>query len=77
MSQESAGVRGFDFFGAAGELPAPNLPAAEVAAIVRGRWDIDAELSTLGSQQDQNFLAHVDGEPFGVVKITNPAFTSA
>lgn len=77
MSQESAGARGFDFFGAAGELPAPNLPAAEVAAIVRGRWDIDAELSTLGSQQDQNFLAHVDGEPFGVVKITNPAFTSA
>lgn len=70
-------MRGFDFFGAAGELPAPNLPAAEVAAIVRGRWDIDAELSTLGSQQDQNFLAHVDGEPFGVVKITNPAFTSA
>ena len=75
MSQESAGVRGFDFFGA-GELPAPNLPADEVASIVRERWGIDAELSPLGSQQDQNFLARVDGEPVGVVKITNPAFTA-
>jgi 4-aminobutyrate aminotransferase-like enzyme/Ser/Thr protein kinase RdoA (MazF antagonist) len=75
MSQESAGRRGFDFFGA-GELPAPNLPADEVASIVRERWGIDAELSPLGSQQDQNFLARVDGEPVGVVKITNPAFTA-
>ncbi|MGW4929629.1 aminotransferase class III-fold pyridoxal phosphate-dependent enzyme [Agromyces sp. NPDC004153] len=75
MSQGSAGLRGFDFFGA-GELPAPNLPADEVASIVRERWGIVAELSPLGSQQDQNFLARVDGEPVGVVKITNPAFTA-
>ncbi len=75
MSQGSAGVRGFDFFGA-GELPAPNLPADEVASIVRERWGIVAELSPLGSQQDQNFLARVDGEPVGVVKVTNPAFTA-
>lgn len=72
----SAGVRGFDFF-EAGELPAPNLPTAEVAAIARERWGIEAALSTLGSQQDQNFLARVDGVPIGVVKITNPAFTAA
>jgi 4-aminobutyrate aminotransferase-like enzyme/Ser/Thr protein kinase RdoA (MazF antagonist) len=75
MSQERAGVRGFDFFGA-GELPAPALPTDEVASIVRERWGIDAELSPLGSQQDQNFLARVDGAPVGVVKITNPAFTA-
>jgi len=79
-SEAGAGARpvdaGFDFFGA-GELPAPNLPAADVATVVREQWGIDVELSPLGSQQDQNFLARVEGEPFGVVKITNPAFTAA
>ncbi|WP_173923250.1 aminotransferase class III-fold pyridoxal phosphate-dependent enzyme [Agromyces sp. Marseille-P2726] len=77
MSQQhEAGVRGFDFFGA-GELPAPNLPDDEVASIMREHWGVDAELSPLGSQQDQNFLAMVDGSVAGVVKITNPAFTAA
>ena len=72
MSQQGAG---FDFFGA-GELPAPNLPADEVAAIMRERWGLDAELSPLGSQQDQNFLARVEDDTVGVVKIMNPAFTA-
>jgi 4-aminobutyrate aminotransferase-like enzyme/Ser/Thr protein kinase RdoA (MazF antagonist) len=77
MSQRhGSSVRGFDFF-AAGELPAPNLPADEVASIVREHWGIDAELSALGSQQDQNFLARVGGAVAGVVKIANPAFTPA
>ena len=76
MSQDGVGVQGFDFFGA-GELPAPNLPADEVAGVLRAQWGLDAELSPLGSQQDQNFLARVGGEPIGVVKITNPAFTAA
>ncbi|MFF2371559.1 aminotransferase [Agromyces sp. NPDC058110] len=76
---------GFDFFGA-GELPAPGLPADEVAAILRRHWGLDVELRSLGSQQDQNFLAlraaSVPGSwsaktPIGVVKITNPAFTAA
>ncbi|HKH09420.1 MAG TPA: aminotransferase, partial [Agromyces sp.] len=70
---------GFDFF-TAGELPAPTLPAEEVAAVVRERWGLDVTLEPLGSQQDQNFLARAAGErsvgPVGVVKITNPAFTS-
>ena len=35
-----AGATGFDFFGA-GELPSPNLPAAEVARIVREHWHLD------------------------------------
>lgn len=80
-------VNGFDFF-SAGELPAPNLPAGEVAAIVRERWRLDVALEPLGSQQDQNFLARsreasgsstgteAAGTPVGVVKITNPAFTA-
>lgn len=66
---------GFDFF-EAGELPAPNLPAVEVAGIVRDQWGLDVELRPLGSQQDQNFLAEVGGTPVGVVKITNPAFAA-
>ena len=72
----ASGTVGFDFFGA-GELPAPNLPVAEVAEIVRAQWGLEVDLAALGSQQDQNFLARVGGEPVGVVKITNPAFTSA
>lgn len=74
---QPANVGGFDFF-SAGELPAPNLPADEVAAIVREHWGLDVALGPLGSQQDQNFLARDgDGTPVGVVKITNPAFTAA
>ena len=36
---------GFDFF-AAGELPAPNLPAAEVAAIAAADWGLDVDART-------------------------------
>ena len=73
-----AGTTGFDFF-SAGELPAPGLPADEVAGIVRDHWGLDVVLEPLGSQQDQNFLARpsAGGDPLGVVKITNPAFTAA
>lgn len=83
---QPANVSGFDFF-RAGELPAPNLPAEEVAAIVLERWGLDVALEPLGSQQDQNFLARSRdaagsstgsaGAPIGVVKVTNPAFTAA
>ena len=85
MSQPGEGVaaRGFDFF-STGELPAPQLPAREVAEIVRAAWGLDVELTPLGSQQDQNFLARLrgpadgatGGEPIGVVKVTNPAFSA-
>ena len=76
MTRDTAG---FDFF-AAGELPAPSLPAAEVAAIAAAEWGLDVVLEPLGSQQDQNFLARARGDPhtvLGVVKITNPAFTAS
>jgi len=76
VGTERGGVSAFDFFDA-GELPAPNLAAAEVTAIVREHWGLDVELVPLGSQQDQNFLARAAGEAVvGVVKITNPAFTA-
>ena len=71
-------VHGFDFF-SAGELPAPSLPADEVAAILRERWGLDVALEPLGSPQDQNFLARsrdTAAAPVGVVKITNPAFSA-
>lgn len=71
-------MSGFDFF-SAGELPAPSLPADEVAGIVREHWGLDIALEPLGSQQDQNFLARTrdaHSAPVGVVKITNPAFTA-
>ena len=79
MTRDTAG---FDFF-AEGELPAPSVPAAEVAAIAAAEWGLDLVLEPLGSQQDQNFLARAAGEPgepgtvLGVVKITNPAFTTS
>lgn len=70
---------GFDFF-AVGELPAPNLPAAEVRAVIADEWGLEVELASLGSQQDQNFVARAAGDagapPIGVVKITNPAFSA-
>lgn len=84
MTAETRPPRGFDFF-AAGELAAPDLPADEVAALLREHWGLDVELHSLGSQQDQNFLAvqvlALPGSlsaksPMGVVKITNPAFTA-
>ncbi|MGR2752777.1 aminotransferase class III-fold pyridoxal phosphate-dependent enzyme [Agromyces arachidis] len=74
---QPANPSGFDFFHA-GELPAPNLSADEVAGIARARWGLELGLDPLGSQQDQNFFARDgSGEPVGVVKITNPAFTAA
>ncbi|MGI9822254.1 aminotransferase [Agromyces sp. Marseille-Q5079] len=76
-ASEPVRPRGFDFF-SAGELPAPNLSGAEVAAILADEWGLEVELRSLGSQQDQNFLALAPGtgEPVGVVKVTNPAFTA-
>jgi 4-aminobutyrate aminotransferase-like enzyme/Ser/Thr protein kinase RdoA (MazF antagonist) len=62
----------FDFF-AAGELPAPDLPTEEAAAIAAGLGAPGA-LEPLGSQQDQNFLVRGDRGPVGVLKIANAAF---
>ncbi len=41
-------------------------------------WGLDVTLRSLGSQQDQNFMAHdAGGEAVGVLKISNPAFAEA
>jgi 4-aminobutyrate aminotransferase-like enzyme/Ser/Thr protein kinase RdoA (MazF antagonist) len=65
----------FDFF-AAEELPAPSVSAADAADIARTHFGLDATITPLGSQQDANFLlTDSAGQPLGVLKIANPAFT--
>ena len=65
----------FDFFQAA-ELPAPVISVAEAADIARHCFGLTAGCTSLGSQQDANFLL-TDGDrtPLGVLKIANQAFT--
>lgn len=66
----------FDYF-TAGELPTPTLPTDEAVALFRESYGLDVDLQSLGSQQDQNFLVRPvgDGEPLGVLKISNPVFS--
>ncbi|MEW1959947.1 aminotransferase [Kineococcus sp. NPDC059986] len=67
----------FDFFSQPA-LPAPDVPAEEWRVLLAQAWGLDVTLRSLGSQQDQNFLAHdTDGAAVGVVKISNPAFSEA
>jgi Ser/Thr protein kinase RdoA (MazF antagonist) len=65
----------FDFFQAE-ELPVPAITADQARDIALAHFGVDAEITPLGSQQDANFLlADADGEPIGVLKIANPAFS--
>lgn len=65
----------FDFFNTA-ELPVPAVTAAAACAIARDHFGLDATATELGSQQDANFLLRDGhGEPSGVLKIANPAFS--
>nr|WP_179757065.1 aminotransferase [Kineococcus aurantiacus] len=68
----------FDFF-AQPSLPAPDVPADELTRLVAREFGLDVRLRSLGSQQDQNFMAHAvaDDEPVAVLKISNPAFSAA
>jgi 4-aminobutyrate aminotransferase-like enzyme/Ser/Thr protein kinase RdoA (MazF antagonist) len=68
----------FNFFDH-GALVSPSLPIDEVSALLRREFGLEVLLSPLGSQQDQNFLATRpgDGIPFGVLKISHPAFSDA
>jgi 4-aminobutyrate aminotransferase-like enzyme/Ser/Thr protein kinase RdoA (MazF antagonist) len=57
-------------------LPTPTLGETEAASLVKSVFGLDAQLENLGSQQDQNFLVRdPQGEPIGVLKISNPAFS--
>ncbi|MFN8100134.1 MAG: aminotransferase [Mycobacterium sp.] len=65
----------FDFF-QAGELPAPTVSAGDAAAIARDHFGLAVSAAPLGSQQDANFLLRgQDGEPAGVLKVANAAFS--
>lgn len=65
----------FDFFNTA-ELPVPAVTVDQARTIAREHFGLDATATELGSQQDANFLLHDSaGEPTGVLKIANPAFT--
>lgn len=67
---------GFNFFEAL-ELPAPQVSETEAQALVTAHYGRTATATSLGSQQDKNFLITAAGDdaPLGVLKIANPAFT--
>jgi Ser/Thr protein kinase RdoA (MazF antagonist) len=70
---DSAG--GVDFF-AHGGLPVPLVSAAEAAGLAASSFGMKVSAFPLGSQQDCNFLLRGDGgQPAGVLKIANPAFS--
>jgi Ser/Thr protein kinase RdoA (MazF antagonist) len=59
------------------ELPSPTLPEAEVVELVQKHFGVLTTASSLGSQQDQNFILRLQdsGEVLGVLKLSNPAFS--
>lgn len=79
-------VSPFDFFRTA-ELPVPAVNDEQARAIAAECFGVHAAVTSLGSQQDANFLLreHVAGSnggrssdcgtPIGVLKIANPAFS--
>ncbi|MCB1265757.1 MAG: aminotransferase [Mycobacterium sp.] len=68
-------MRPFDFFEAA-ELPVPAITAAQAEIIAAEHFGLRASATALGSNQDANFLLRThSGEPIGVLKVANPAFT--
>ncbi len=70
-------MTGFNFFEAA-ELPVPAITPDQARAIAAEHFRVDARITALGSQQDANFLlSGPAGEPIGVLKIANPAFSRA
>ena len=65
----------FDFFRNA-ELPVPAVSPREATDIAAAHFGLEVSASALGSQQDANFLLHDRrGDPVGVLKVANPAFS--
>jgi 4-aminobutyrate aminotransferase-like enzyme/Ser/Thr protein kinase RdoA (MazF antagonist) len=65
----------FDFFQTA-ELPVPAVTPDEAKKIAATHFGLDASVTALGSQQDANFLLRDHhGDPIGVLKVANPAFS--
>jgi len=72
-----ADYAGIDFL-VEGALPAPRLTEADAQQLAHEHFGIDASATSLGSQQDANFLlTQTDGTIVGVLRVANPAFTAA
>lgn len=73
---EMTACAGFNFFEQS-ELPAPRVSESEAQQILFAHYGLRAGATSLGSQQDRNFLAHdADGSVLGVLKIANAAFSA-
>lgn len=69
-------MNGFNFFEQP-ELPAPQVSDAAAQQLLADHYGVAARVTSLGSQQDQNFLVSADdGDVLGVLKVANPAFTA-
>lgn len=67
---------GFNFLEQS-ELPAPQVTDAQACEILSTHYGITAHATSLGSQQDKNFMVtDDDGTAIGVLKVANPAFTA-
>ena len=59
------------------ELPAPQVSDAQATELLATQYGIDARVTSLGSNQDKNFLVvDADERTVGVLKVANPAFTA-
>lgn len=62
------------------ELPAPHVTEAQAKELVATHYGLSARATSLGSQQDKNFIVGAgtddDDAVAGVLKIANPAFTA-
>lgn len=56
------------------ELPAPQVGESPAVDILATHFGLRASVTSLGSQQDRNFLVTQGGTVGGVLKIANPAF---
>ncbi|WP_135457494.1 aminotransferase [Mycobacterium sp. DL99] len=56
------------------ELPAPQVTDQQARDILAAHFGLHANVKSLGSQQDKNFLVDAGATIAGVLKIANPAF---
>ncbi|NVN49700.1 aminotransferase [Mycolicibacterium hippocampi] len=68
---------GFNFFEQS-ELPAPRVSEEQAQEILSSHYGLTARATSLGSQQDKNFIvSDAHGSVIAVLKIANPAFSAA
>ncbi|MGB3352933.1 MAG: aminotransferase [Mycobacterium sp.] len=67
---------GFNFFEQT-ELPAPRVNEQQAQEILSSHYGLTARATSLGSQQDKNFIvSDAHGSAIAVLKIANPAFSA-